>query len=230
MAIPHGRLSPTASRVLWAMSHRFHETLPDFGKSVAIDSTDIKAWSNGGKHKGRSDKDAGWCVKTNTEGNKKYTWGYKVHILADTRYELPIAIDVTAGNVHDSRRATPLLRQGRYATNHFWPKHVIMDAAYSSDKTRDHVRRCYPEAVAVIDPNPGHKRAMAAWNAEAAVIYRRRTAIERVNSRLKAHRRLDSVRVRGLRKVAVHAMLSVMVLQAQALASGSRQSVRRVAV
>jgi hypothetical protein len=35
-----------------------------------------------------------YCVKSATDGNKKYVWGYKVHILADTRYELPLAINV----------------------------------------------------------------------------------------------------------------------------------------
>lgn len=61
-----------------------------------------------------SDHDAGWVVKTNTEGNRKYAWGYKVRILCDTQYELPIAAIVTAGNVHDGREATPLLQQARY--------------------------------------------------------------------------------------------------------------------
>ena len=51
-----------------------------------------------------SDPDAGWCVKTNTEGNKKFVWGYKAHILADTQYELPLVVDVTAGNVSDFKR------------------------------------------------------------------------------------------------------------------------------
>ena len=36
--------------VLRNLTRRLYDTLPDFGKSVAIDSTDIKAWSNGAKH------------------------------------------------------------------------------------------------------------------------------------------------------------------------------------
>ncbi len=44
-----------------------------------------------------------------------------------------------------------------------------------------------------------------------------------------AFRRLNSVRVRGLRKVNVHVMLSIIVLQAQALATQSRMLVRKVA-
>ncbi|MBI3953671.1 MAG: transposase [Chloroflexi bacterium] len=218
-------------KVLWALTDRLHKELPGFGKSVAIDSTDIKAWSNGGKHHGASDPDAGWCVKTNTEGNKKFVWGYKVHILCDTIYELPIVIDVTRGNVHDSQRATPLLRQARYATNHFWPRHVIADSAYSSDRIREHVSRYYPGAQAIIDPNPTHKRAVAKarLTPEWTLIYNRRTAVERLSGRLKEFHRLNGVRVRGLKKVRLHALLATISLQAKALASGGRACVRKVA-
>ncbi len=53
--------------------------------------------------------------------------------------------------------------------------------------------------------------------------------MERLNGRLKAHRRLDSLRVRGRAKVRIHAMLSTITCQALALATGGRVSVRRVA-
>jgi hypothetical protein len=50
-----------------------------------------------------------------------------------------------------------------------------------------------------------------------------------LNGRLKGHRRLNSVRARGRCKVGLHAMLSVIVCQAQALATRGRACVRRVA-
>ena len=139
-----------------ALTRRFYDEYPDLGKSVAIDSTDFKAWSNGNKKgkklasstrrgpkpkKGKvSDPDAGWCVKKNTEGNKKCVWGYKVHILCDTQYELPVAVDISAGNVHDVKKATPLLQQARYTYGRFNPDYVICDAGYSSDKLRKAIR------------------------------------------------------------------------------------------
>jgi hypothetical protein len=49
-------------------------------------------------------------------------------------------------------------------------------------------------------------------------IYALRTAVERINRRLKADRKLDFVRVRGRHKVMIHALLSTMVMQARALA------------
>ena len=87
------------------------------------------------------------------------------------------------------------------------------------------------QADPVIDPNPSHKKAMARTikTPEWKSIYNRRVSIERLNGRLKIHRRLDALHVRGRFKVRLHAMLSTIVCQAQALATGSRISVRKVA-
>ncbi len=83
----------------------------------------------------------------------------------------------------------------------------------------------------IIDPNAGHKRAGARTpqTAEWKMIYNRRTAVERVFGRLKGHRKLNAVRVSGRMKVLVHAMLSVIVLQGHALATGCQNTVRKVA-
>jgi transposase len=220
--------------IMRALTRMMFQTLPDFGKSVAIDSTDIKGWSNGGR-KGKNgkptDPDAGWVVKTNTEGNKKFVWGYKVHILADTTYELPLVVDISRGNLHDVNKATPLLGQARYTYGKFHPQYVICDAGYSSEKLRRVIKRQYG-AEPIIDPNPAHKRAAKLektpqWKA----VYNRRSAIERLNGRLKAFRKLNHVRVRGRFKVRIHALLSVIVLQARALAfpTHMRECVRAVA-
>jgi hypothetical protein len=230
--------------VFRTLTTTLYETLPDFGKSVAIDSTDIKAWSNGGKkgkrHGGSSikrhprkpgsvsDPDAGWAVKSNTEGNKKYVWGYKLHILADTTYELPLAFNVSAGNVHDVKRATPLLAEARKVHGgRFHPEYVICDAGYSSQALRHVIRRQY-HSEPVIDPNPQHKRAVAKTpdTMEWKAIYRRRTSIERLNGRLKGFYKLNDVRVRGQMKVALHAMLAGIVTLASAIANPSARRSR----
>jgi hypothetical protein len=83
----------------------------------------------------------------------------------------------------------------------------------------------------VIDLNLGHKRLVAKTpkTAEWKLVYNRRVAVERLNGRLKAHRKLNHVRGRGKPKVSVHAMLSTIVCQAQALATASNVQVRKVA-
>ena len=131
--------------IVRSFTRRFYEELPGFGKSVAIDSTDIKGWSSAAKARAgnAADKDAGWVVKLGTDGRKKYVWGYKVHILCDTTWELPLAVDTSAGNVHDLKKATPLLAQARYAHSKFNPDYVICDAAYSDRKLRSTIRWQY---------------------------------------------------------------------------------------
>jgi len=216
------------NQVFHRLTRKFYRILPELGKSVAMDATDIKAWSNGG-HKEPTDKDAGWIVKTGTNGRGKFTWGYKVSILVDTTYELPVAVHVMSGNRNDLNAAPALLSQARWINGRFHPQYVIADAGYSSEALRHLVRRQY-RGVPIIKTNPTHKRAVKAYpeDAEWQDIYDRRTRIERVFSRLKANRKLNSLRVRGINKVRVHCLLSVIVLQAHALATNRRASVRRV--
>ena len=97
---------------------RCYATFPDFGKDVAIDATDIRAWSNA-RHNPPTDPDAGWVVKEDTQGKKKFVWGYKVHLLADATHELPIAVNVSAGNVGDVTRASNVLREARVTNSKF---------------------------------------------------------------------------------------------------------------
>ena len=157
-------------------------------------------------------------------------WGYKAHILADTKYELPIALNVSAGNVHDSQRASNVLSEARVINSRFNPEYVICDSAYSSDKFRRLIKRQY-RAEPMIDPHPVHKKAVAntVKTPEWKKIYDRRVSIERLNGRLKGFRRLNHINVRGRFKVRVHAMMSIIVCQAQAVATGSKISIRKVA-
>ena len=156
-------ISLEVKNILRTFTRRMFKELPEFGKSVAIDSTDVKAWSNGNK-KGKngtvSDPDAGWVAKKNARGNIRYVFGYKVHILCDITWELPIAVSVTRGNYADVNAAAPLLQQARYTYGEFNPDYVICDAGYSSEKLRKAIKQqCH--SVPIIDPNPGHKRLVA---------------------------------------------------------------------
>ena len=103
---------------------------------MAIDSTDLKAWSNGAK-KPVSDPDATWAVKLDTAGKKKYYHGYKLHLLADTTYEIPIVANITTGSANDTPVASRVLSQARFTYGKFHPDYVICDAGYSSQKLRN---------------------------------------------------------------------------------------------
>jgi transposase len=202
--------------IMRALTRRCYETFPEFGRSVAIDTTDLKAWSNGRK-KHVSDIDAGWVIKPDTAGKPKFVWGYKMHLLVDTTYEIPITANITKGNFHDIRGATPLLSQGRYITGKFLPDYVICDAAYSSTHLRRVIKQQW-KAEPIIKAPKHRKKWLGEETPEWRLIFNRRTAVERVFSRMKNHRRLNNITVRRRRKVTVHSLLPVIVTQAVALA------------
>ncbi|MFQ5925186.1 MAG: transposase, partial [Dehalococcoidia bacterium] len=227
--LSRGQFKAQVNKVFYRLTQRLYDTMPNFGKSVAMDATDLKAWSNGA-HQEPTDKDAGWVIKTDTAGRGKFTWGYKLSLLVDTTYELPMAIKVTSGNVHELKVAPPLLSQSRRINSKFHPEHIIADMGYSSREFRHLIHRQY-RATPVIKANPKHKKAIEAYpeTPDWQLIYNRRSSAERVFGRLKCHRKLNHIRVRGIRKVTVHCLMSIIVFQAQALATGPGGFIRKVA-
>jgi transposase len=194
-----------------------YETFPRFGKSVAIDATDLKAWANGGKHK-KSDIDAGWVVKADTAGKRKYVYGYKMHLMVDTEYEIPITAGITKGNTNDVSYASRTLRQARFINSKFRPQYVICDAGYSSAELRHLINRQY-RATPIIKPNKSHVKWLGDVTPEWQEIYNRRTSVERVFGRMKTQRRLNNITVRRRWKVTAHSLIPVIVTQAMALTS-----------
>lgn len=104
-----------------------YEALPDMGKNLGIDSKAIPSFSKGKKkvklnnkkRDGRRDTEANWGVKKykgiDKDGNyweKKKTWyGYKIHIIGDLDYELPIGFKLTRASESDVVHTLPLVRE-----------------------------------------------------------------------------------------------------------------------
>lgn len=89
---------------------RLHRELPGFGRELAIDAKAIGAWS-------RSDPQASEGFK-NYEGadehgeplKKIQKWfGYKLHLIVDANYELPVAFELTGAREADSPRLMPMI-------------------------------------------------------------------------------------------------------------------------
>ena len=136
----------------------------------------------------------------------------------DCESELPIAANVSAGNVSDVTRASNVLQEARHTTGKFRPRHVMADKGYSSKDLFYLIRRQY-RAEPIIQVNRGHKALMGrygiwentvSWKA----LYGQRQAVERAYSRLKGQRSLNHITVRGLRKVTVHCYLALIAMQA----------------
>lgn len=96
--------------------------LPDFSKSLAVDSKAINSFAkkeNKKEEDGRRDTDADYGKKTyrGTHENgtawetvKKW-FGYKLHLLVDSKYELPIAYNVTKASASDTKNLLPLIEK-----------------------------------------------------------------------------------------------------------------------
>ena len=100
------------------------EALEDFGEHLAVDGKAIRTHARGRKRgegeeraaDGRRDVDANWGVKTTrgvredgTAWEKVKAWfGYKLHLVVDAVYELPVSYRVTAASVPEIPTAREL--------------------------------------------------------------------------------------------------------------------------
>lgn len=278
--------------------------LPGFGRKLAADSTEIGAWSNGRRArpsdpdarwgaKGISHQDGGMKGRGEAEGTEKpkkgkardlhYWFGYKLHLLVDAVYELPVSFTVTPANESDTRQMGVLLEKARADRPEARPEAVIADKGYDSKSNcelifeeygaapiiplverltkeqpdicnakgtptcgcglemvfwgRDggHLKYRCPEVVGkgecksrfpctssaygyvlklpiADDPrrHPPVPRESKKWHR----LYRLRSAVERVNSRIKGLLGLGRITVRGIAKVMVRALLSLLVMLA----------------
>ena len=213
---------PRVKDVSRALTRKHYETLPGFGERVALDSTSLKAWSNGGKPK-KADPQAGWSIKMGTQGIKELVYGWKLHLLVDCEYELPISAHISPGNVYDSQRASNVLREARFTTGKFHPSYVMADAGYSSRAFLSLINRQY-RATPIVQLNKGHKRLLAQYGVqntlEGKTLLKQRQAVERAFSRLKGQRSLNRITVRRRRKVTTHCYFSLIAMQATVHVSG----------
>jgi len=129
--------------------------LPDLGFSVAVDSKGVDSAGRPTKEKkrdGRRDMDADWGKKRyhgeredGTLWEKVVTWfGYKIHLLVDTKYEMAISYQVTRASASDTKHLLPLVEEVK-------KKHLQiykdMDTA-ATDKgydSEENCRRLYDE-------------------------------------------------------------------------------------
>jgi hypothetical protein len=265
------------------ITSKLGELLPNFGQHVVVDATPVHSHSNPDKKKVVSDPQADWVYK---EGNKKkrWVWGYRLHLVVDANYELPIAKETTVSNEGEKAVAIPLLTKAKSEFPWFNPQAVICDKGYDSsaiyeaivkelgadpiisirrraggespeitgssaapccpgglpliyrswDKDKGLQYQCPEKAGRAICPLAEQCPVKMMWvkpvhdyrrfgyrikrgTEEFDIIYRQRKAVERVNSRLKDKRRLDSHCFRGLQKLNLHCTLSVLAMNAMAL-------------
>jgi len=109
-------------KMINSMIENLKEVLPDLGKYLAVDSKAISSFGKKGKKRepdGRRDIDANYGKKQYNGINKngslwekiKVWFGYKIHLIVDSKYELPLAGILTTASVSDSSQLLPLLEK-----------------------------------------------------------------------------------------------------------------------
>jgi len=283
------------------------QILPGFGTKLVVDSTDIKAYANGHcQHP--SDPDARWGAKgaghhagpsKDKQRDLYYWFGYKLHLVVDALYELPVSFKLAPANESDTTQMEALLRKAGADQPQSRPEAVIADKGYDSKRNNEFIfaeckaapiipvrevegmqmpdicnakgtplcscglkmtywgrdgnylkYRC-PEAVGKAvcksrfkctssaygyvlklpiadDPrrHPPVPRESQKWQR----LYRLRTAIERVNSRVKELLGLGAITLRGISKLTTRAVLSLLVMLAAAVGMAQRHRLRELRV
>ncbi len=128
---------PLLDACIASVLRSLQDELPEFGKDIAIDGSDLPAYANGQRflynngpeRTAWSDPDATWghrsAVSTRKGGG---FYGYKVHAAVCATTELPVAWVVESAHVAEALVAMPVLDQA--VARGFLPQTAIMDKGY----------------------------------------------------------------------------------------------------
>jgi hypothetical protein len=130
---------------------KISEILPNFGEDLAIDSKAIQSLApkeskdgESEKEDGRKDTDANWGRKEyrgkKTDGSmweKVIKWfGYKVHLIVDANYELPVAYSVTKASEPDINEAHKMMDELKKKRPQILEKAETLEADRGYDDTK----------------------------------------------------------------------------------------------
>lgn len=121
-----------------------HRRLPDYGKDIAIDASDMPAYANGQRYRYNngpererfSDPDASWghrsSVSTRRGGG---FYGYKLQAAVCTKTGLPVAWQVESARANESRFVADLIDTAQ--ARGFAVETCAMDKAYDFQRVHD---------------------------------------------------------------------------------------------
>jgi len=181
---------------------------------VVLDASFIKAWSirhPKDSRRGFSDPDA----RVGRNG-RTYDLGYKLHVSVDHRRILPLASVLAPANENEKRHGPTLIERTKEVLRKVGAKlrSLMADSQYSSEKIRQEVEEVvipYPsnqrrgEAVLRVD-----RKFRTHGPEEQRREYHKRPAVEAAYAFLKTQYSMALNKVRGLRKVAVYALYSIL--------------------
>ena len=116
------------------LTHHLKLLLPDLGDEVAIDATTVRSHCNPNR-KRISDLQASWTAKNSArakKGGKEWHHGYKVHMVADANYGVPLAHIVTTAKRNDSPELPATIARAEALYPWFRPTVAVADRGYDS--------------------------------------------------------------------------------------------------
>ena len=132
-------------RMIAGVVRKLKERLPDLGRIVVVDSTDIESYGNPNRQ-APVDRDANWGVRTakhrkprqkqkgrKGETKKELFYGYKAHVLSDGIYGIPLALMLRPASENDTKFLKPLvLKAEELHGDWFRPECILADRGYDS--------------------------------------------------------------------------------------------------
>ena len=209
------------------------------GKKVVLDATFVDAYSRRDPKddsRGLSDPEA----RVGRDG-KTYGLGYKLHLAIDAKSELPLAVIVAPANDNEKKHAPSLFKKALIETSGH-TNFLVGDSQFSSKRFRDilsafGVRAVIPYPSNQLRGKKGVLRVDRKFRTHGPSnekrLYRARSSIERVNSRLEEKVCLGNHRVRGLKRMKVHALFCLIAMLLNAVAAvrlGRRDKVRSMSL
>ena len=125
------------------LTHQLKVLIPGLGNEVAVDSTTVRSHCNPNR-KRISDREASWTAKNSPrakDGGKEWHHGYKVHMVADANYGVPLAHVVTTAKRNDSPELPAVIARAEALYPWFRPAVAIADRGYDSKTNHEHLHR-----------------------------------------------------------------------------------------
>ena len=108
--------------------------LPDLGVEVVVDSTVVRSHCTPNRQPA-SDPEASWTFKNSTQaknGGKEWRHDYKVHMVADASYGMPLTHVVTTAKRNDSPELPKVMDRAETLYPWFRPAAAMADWGYDS--------------------------------------------------------------------------------------------------
>ena len=125
------------------LTHQLKTLIPDLGAEVAIDSTTVRSHCSPNR-KPISDPEASWTAKNSArakEKGKEWHHGYKVHMVADANYGVPLAHLATTAKRSDSPELPAVIARTEALYPWFKPSAVVADRGYDSVANHEYLHQ-----------------------------------------------------------------------------------------